>query len=181
ERETRRLFTILRELSADGITIIYVSHRLEEVFQIADRISVMRNGTIVLTVERSAATMTRVVEAMVGTTPAELFPPRATPFVASRDEAAEVPASLAVRGLTVTGELVDVSFEAHRGEIIGLAGLEGSGAATLLGVLFGTRQADAGEIAFGDGLGAPDSPTAAARRGISLVPADRRIPGLMLE
>jgi ribose transport system ATP-binding protein len=89
--------------------------------------------------------------------------------------------SLVVRRLTVDRELRDVSFQAHPGEIIGLAGLEGSGVATLLGVLYGTRRASAGEIAFADGRGAPASPTVAARRGISLVPADRRHQGLMLE
>ncbi|MGH2476175.1 MAG: ATP-binding cassette domain-containing protein, partial [Candidatus Limnocylindrales bacterium] len=177
ERETQRLFAVLRELSADGITIIYVSHRLEEVFEIADRITVMRNGAIVATVDQAAVTMSRIVEAMVGTSPAELFPTRA-----SRPAGAAAAApSLIVRGLTVEGELRDVSFEARPGEIIGLAGLEGSGVATLLGVLFGTRRATTGEIAFADGGGAPASPTAAARRGISLVPADRRIQGLMLE
>ncbi len=86
-----------------------------------------------------------------------------------------------MRGLTVGDDLLDVSFEAYPGEIIGLAGLEGSGVATLLGVLFGTRKATAGTIAFADGGGAPASPTAAARRGISLVPADRRNQGLMLD
>ena len=87
ERETGRLFAVLRELSADGITIIYVSHRLEEVFEIADRITVMRNGAIVATVDRPAATMSRIVEAMVGTSPAELFPtraPRPAPSAAAR-------------------------------------------------------------------------------------------------
>ncbi len=178
ERETRRLFAVLRELSAAGITIIYVSHRLEEVFEIADRITVMRNGAIVVTVDAPAATMARVVEAMVGTSPAALFPPRASrPAI----DATTTTPSLAVQGLTVEDELRDVSFEVRPGEIIGLAGLEGSGVATLLGVLFGTRRATAGEIAFADGRGAPASPTAAARRGISLVPADRRIQGLMLE
>jgi ABC-type sugar transport system ATPase subunit len=182
ERETSRLFAVLRELSADGITIIYVSHRLEEVFAIADRITVMRNGTIVLTVDRRAATMGRIVEAMVGATPAELFPPRAGRVPAGGIAADAAPSpSLSVRGLTVAEELLDVSFEVAPGEIIGLAGLEGSGAATLLGVLFGTRRADSGDVRFADGRGAPASPTAAARRGISLVPADRRIQGLMLE
>jgi len=176
ERETQRLFTVLRELSDDGITIIYVSHRLEEVFDIADRITVMRNGAIVATVDRAAATIGWVVEAMVGTSPAELFPPRT-----GRPAAADGVPSLVVRGLTVDRELRDVSFQAHPGEIIGLAGLEGSGVATLLGVLYGTRRASAGEIAFADGRGAPASPTVAARRGISLVPADRRHQGLMLE
>jgi ribose transport system ATP-binding protein len=86
-----------------------------------------------------------------------------------------------VRDLTVGDELRGVTFDVHPGEIIGLAGLEGSGVATLLGVLYGTRRASGGEIAFADGRGAPDSPTTAARRRISLVPADRRHQGLMLE
>jgi ABC-type sugar transport system ATPase subunit len=185
EAETRRLFSILRELSADGITIIYVSHRLEEVFQIADRITVIRNGRIVLTAERAAATMAEIVEAMVGIDPDALFPPRPEPASGtdggtSGATAAPAPVSLRVRDLTVGDELRGVSFEAHPGEIIGLAGLEGSGVATLLGVLYGTRRASEGEIAFADGRGAPDSPTAAARRRISLVPADRRHQGLML-
>ncbi len=180
ERETQRLFAVLRELSADGITIIYVSHRLEEVFAIADRITVMRNGAVVLTAERSATTIARVVEAMVGTSPAALFPTRPE-RPAAIEATAPAATALSVQGLTVDDELHDVSFTARPGEIIGLAGLEGSGVATLLGVLFGTRRATAGAIAFPDGRGAPGSPTAAARRGISLVPADRRHQGLMLE
>ena len=179
ERETRRLFAVLRELSGDGITIIYVSHRLEEVFAIADRITVMRNGAIVVTSDRTATTIGRVVEAMVGTSPTELFPPR--PAAAVADEQPSATPSLSISGLTVDDELRDVSFEARPGEIIGLAGLEGSGVATLLGVLFGTRRATAGQVTFADGFGAPGSPTDAARRGISLVPADRRRQGLMLE
>jgi len=178
ERETRRLFGVLRELSADGITILYVSHRLEEVFEIADRITVMRNGAIVMTVDRAVATMARVVEAMVGTSPAELFPPR--PVRGLSAESTNVASSISVRGLTVDDELRDVSFETRSGEIVGLAGLEGSGVATLLGVMFGTRRASGGTVALADGRGAPTSPTAAARRGISLVPADRRNQGLML-
>jgi ribose transport system ATP-binding protein len=192
ERETRRLFTILRELSGSGITIIYVSHRLEEVFEIAGRITVMRNGAIVFTAARPDTTIPKVIEAMVGTKPSGLFPTRrheraddtesmsAEP-AATEPAASDRQAGLVVRGLTVGDELRDVSFEARPGEIVGLAGLEGAGVATLLGVLFGTRRADGGEIRFPDGLGAPASPTAAARRGISLVPADRRHQGLMLE
>ncbi len=174
ERETQRLFGILRELSAGGITVIYVSHRLEEVFDIADRITVMRNGGIVMTVNRTETTIGQVVEAMVGTSPAELFPARTRRTVSG-------PASLALHGVSVDEELLDITFEARPGEIVGLAGLEGSGVATLLGVLFGTRRPSSGSIAYADGQGAPVSPTSAARRGISLVPADRREQGLMLE
>ena len=184
EAETRRLFSILRELSAGGMTIIYVSHRLEEVFQIAQWITVMRNGRVVMTVERAATTMADVVEAMVGIDPDALFPPRPEPTSpepgTGEPGTTTATASLRVRDLTVGDELRGVTFEARPGEIIGLAGLEGSGVATLLGVLYGTRRASAGEIAFADGRGAPDSPTAAARRRISLVPADRRHQGLML-
>jgi ribose transport system ATP-binding protein len=182
ERETQRLFTVLRELSADGITIVYVSHRLEEVFEIADRITVMRNGAIVTTADRAATTIGRVVEAMVGTSPAALFPPRPVrPAAGGAAGSSVAPPSIIVGGLTVGDELRDVSFEARPGEIVGLAGLEGSGVATLLGVLFGTRRSTAGAIAFADGRAAPASPTEAARRRISLVPADRRRQGLMLE
>ncbi|MEA2577221.1 MAG: ribose transport system ATP-binding protein, partial [Chloroflexota bacterium] len=192
ERETRRLFTILRELSAGAMTIIYVSHRLEEVFDIADRITVLRNGALVITQDRAATTIQHVVEAMVGTSPAALFPqrpsvadrpagsPAAGPSAAGAAERDPNP-SIVVEGLTVGHELRDVSFSVQPGQIVGLAGLEGSGVATLLGVLFGTRRADAGSIRFADGRGAPTSPTAAARRRISLVPADRRHQGLMLE
>ncbi|MEO5885790.1 MAG: sugar ABC transporter ATP-binding protein [Candidatus Limnocylindrales bacterium] len=181
EAETRRLFAILRELSADGITIIYVSHRLEEVFEIADRITVLRNGAVVLSTDRAGTSMARVVEAMVGTSPAELFPPRHRVAPPGPTDGAPAAPSLVVRDLTVGDELLDVSFRAEAGQIIGLAGLEGAGVATLLGVLFGTRRATRGEVTFGDGGGAPSSPTVAARRGISLVPADRRHQGLMLE
>jgi ABC-type sugar transport system ATPase subunit len=178
ERETQRLFAILRELSADRITIIYVSHRLEEVFEIADRITVLRNGALVTSVDRAATTMARIVEAMVGTSPTALFPPRPTARPAG-DHPADP--AVVVDGLTVGTELRDVTFTANAGEIVGLAGLEGSGIATLLGVLFGTRRPDAGTIRFADGQGVPSSPTEAARRRISLVPADRRKQGLMLD
>jgi ribose transport system ATP-binding protein len=188
ERETRRLFAILRELSAGAMTIIYVSHRLEEVFDIADRITVLRNGALVTTADRAATTIPRVVEAMVGTSPAALFPERPSPRpgaagVGGAASTAGDPgaASIVVEGLTVDDELREVSFAVQPGQIVGLAGLEGSGVATLLGVLFGTRRPDAGTIRFADGRGVPASPTAAARRRISLVPADRRNQGLMLE
>jgi ABC-type sugar transport system ATPase subunit len=174
ERETQRLFGVLRELSADGVTILYVSHLLQEVFAIADQITVMRNGRAVFTQRRSALSIPQVVEAMVGGPQGELYPPREA--VPSTEGAA-----LEVDGLSAGEELRDVTFTARAGEIVGLAGLEGSGVATLLGVLFGTRQATEGQVRYPDGGGLPSSPTSAARRGISLVPADRRRHGLMLD
>jgi ABC-type sugar transport system ATPase subunit len=178
ERETRRLFAVLEDLVASGITVLYVSHRLEEVFAIATTITVMRNGRLVWTRDRTACTMPVVVEAMVGTSERELYPPRRTSTEAL---APATSAALRVDGLTVDDELRDVSFEAHGGEIIGLAGLEGSGVATLLGVLFGTRHPSAGTVSLPDAGPAARSPTDAARRGVALVPADRRNQGLMLD
>jgi len=179
ERETTRLFTVLRELSAAGITVLYVSHRLEEVFAIADRITVVRNGKAVFERARAETTIPEVVRHMIGAAQESLFPPRAD----GSGTAAAGPGAtgLVVRDLVVEGELQGISFTARPGEIVGLAGLEGAGVATLLGVLFGTRRADSGSVMFPDGKPAPRSPTAAARRRVGLVPADRRNLGLMLD
>ncbi len=174
DRETRRLFTILRELVAEGITVLYVSHRLEEVFEIADRVTVMRDGRSIFTRDTRQLTIPEVVEAMVGTKQDELFPERGGAPVGDGP-------ALVVENLTVGGGLVDVSFEARPGEIIGLAGIAGSGIELLLGTLFGERRASAGTVRYPDGGPLPRSPTKAARRRVSLVPADRRSQGLMLD
>ncbi len=153
EAETRRLFAILRELTADGVTILYVSHRLEEVFAIADRITVLRNGRIVLTSDRAGLTIPEVVRAMVGGAQEAMFPPRGAERTAAGPP-------LAIERLIVGRELHEVSLTAAPGEIVGLAGLEGSGVSALLGVLFGTRRASSGRVTFPDGRGrrAPDQP-----------------------
>jgi ABC-type sugar transport system ATPase subunit len=174
DRETQRLFTILRELTATGITVLYVSHRLEEVFSIADRVTVMRDGREILTRDTSSLTIPQVVEAMVGAKQESLYPSR-------HDAVDNDAAALDVRGLSVGTGLVDVSFDARPGEIIGLAGIAGSGIELLLGALFGERRASAGTVRYPDGKALPRNPTQAARRGVSLVPADRRNDGLMLD
>jgi len=174
ERESERLFGVLRELSADGVTMLYVSHRLQEVFTVCDEVTVMRNGRDVLSRERTQLTMTEVVAAMIGGSERALYPDR-------RAADTSRPPALVIRDLTVGDELRGVSFEASAGEIVGLAGLEGSGVAALLGALFGLRRTSTTSARFPDGDGLPTSPTAAARRGISLVPADRRHQGLMLD
>ncbi|CAN5674533.1 sugar ABC transporter ATP-binding protein [soil metagenome] len=194
ERESARLFVVLRDLREAGNTILYVSHRLEEVFAIADRITVMRNGRLVFTRDRAGLSMPDVVQGMVGAAQAELFPlrrsaKRPTPGQwvrtgggeAASEQAVSSDDALRVTELSAGADLSSVSFSGRPGEVIGLAGLDGSGVATLLGVLFGTRRATGGEVRYPDGGGLPRSPTQAARRGISLVPADRRNQGLMLD
>ncbi|CAN5486307.1 ribose ABC transporter ATP-binding protein RbsA [soil metagenome] len=175
DRETQRLFGILRELAAQGITVLYVSHRLEEVFEIADTITVMRDGREVFTSATRSLTIPEVVTAMVGSTQAELFPPRRPTHDAHGRE------PMHVEALSVGSGLVDVTFDARPGEIVGLAGLAGSGIGLLLGVLFGNRRASSGSVRYPDGGPLPRNPTRAARRRFCLVPADRRIHGLMLD
>ena len=174
DRETDRLFAVLRRLRADGNTMLYVSHRLEEVFAISDMVTVARNGRDVLTKDRAALTIPEVIEGMIGVQADALFPmplPR-------RPTAAAQP--MVVEGLN-NDTLHDVDFTAWPGEVLGFAGLEGSGVASLLAVLFGTEVASAGRVTFPDGRGLPKHPGDAARRGVCLVPADRRRNGLMLD
>jgi ABC-type sugar transport system ATPase subunit len=174
QQETQRLFDVLRQLNRRGITILYVSHRLEEVFAICSRITVTRNGRDVLTRERTGLTIPEVIEAMIGAPQTTLFPPR-LPTHSGRE-----PGAVIVRGLN-GGALKDVAFTAQAGEVVGFAGLEGSGVAALFGILFGTQKASVGDVIFPDAGGLPLSPTEAARRGIALVPSDRRRNGLMLD
>src|SRR5690242_3471681 len=148
ERETERLFTVLRRLRTGGITMLYVSHRLEEVFAISDRLTVTRNGRDVLSRDRADLTIPEVIEAMIGRRPEALFPP---PLPAA---GARPAARIAVKGLR-SRQLEAVSFAAEAGEIVGLAGLEGAGTSSLLRVLFGIQKASAGEVAFPDGRGLP--------------------------
>jgi ribose transport system ATP-binding protein len=174
KRETERLFRVLEELRRRGITMLYVSHRLEEVFAITDRVTVTRNGRDVLTKRTSELTIPEVIEGMIGRQREALFPP---PLPPKPDVPKRV---LKVEGLA-GGRVADISFSIRSGEIVGIAGLEGSGVSDVLEMLFGTRKAAAGTVTFPDGRGLPRSPTQAARRGVCLVPADRRRSGLMLD
>ena len=173
KRESDRLFAVLGGLRARGITMLYVSHRLEEVFAISDVITITRNGSDVLTNATADLTIPEVIEGMIGQSPKALFPPRLAPATVQHRR-------LQVTGLT-GGRLSNISFAAGSGEIVGLAGLEGSGVGDILALLFGTARARSGSVRFPDGRGLPVRPTEAARRGICLVPADRRHLGLMLD
>ncbi|TPI59048.1 sugar ABC transporter ATP-binding protein [Mesorhizobium sp. B3-1-7] len=173
QRETEKLFAVLKRIRERGITMIYVSHRLEEVFSICDRITITRNGRDVLTGDRSALTIPEVIEGMIGRQREALFPPALPARAGTAKE-------IAVSGLG-GGRLRQIDFTARSGEVVGFAGLEGSGISDLLDILFGLRRARRGEVRFPDGRGLPKNPTDAARRNVCLVPADRRRNGLMLD
>jgi len=174
DRETKALFDIIRRLKAQGITILYVSHRLEEVFQIADRISVIRDGHYVGTWNRADTTVAEIIAAMIGRRLEEKFPER--PQLPD-----DAPVILEVKGLAKHGKLEPTDFQVREGEILGFAGLQGCGIETLFQLLFGLEKPDAGEVIFLGRKQVGRSPADIIRTGWGLVPADRHRHGLMVD
>lgn len=164
-----RLYGVIRALRAAGASIIYISHRLDEIFLIADRVTVVKDGRSVMTRPVADTTRNELVTSMVGRTLTEQYP-------AADAELGET--LLEVRELSVEGCVFDVSFEVRAGEIVGLAGLGGSGRTTVARALVGLAAIDRGEVRF-CGRPAPRQPGAAARAGIVLVPEDRKEHGLV--
>ncbi len=170
KEETEHLFAILRQLKAQGISILYVSHRLEEVFEIADRISALRDGQYVGTVAKDAATPDQVVRMMVGREVSNLFPK-------IYNETTKEPL-LTVRNLTAAGAFEDVSFDLFGGEVLGLVGLQGSGSSEVLRALFGMYPHLKGEVLLKGKSIHLKSSADAIKLGIAYVPADRQTEGL---
>jgi len=174
EAESQRLFQIIRSLRARGITIVYISHRLEEVFAIADRITVLRDGRYQGTYVTTETTVPQIIAAMIGRSLATSFPKRS-------QDASPGPVVLEVRDLCGTDQLGPISFAGRAGEIIGFAGLEGAGVDQLFRVLFGLEQITRGEVVVRDKLQRPMTPRAAMDRGWAMIPASRREQGLMMD
>ena len=173
EREVHGLFEVIARLRAEGVGIIYISHRLEDVLAIADRITVLRDGESVGTWPAGDVDRAQLIRLMVGRELAAIFPKRDVP----RGEVA-----LELRGVSnrATG-VHDVSLSVSRGEILGLAGLVGSGRTQLAEVLFGLTPADGGEIRVAGRPCRIASPSDAIRAGLAYVPEDRRRHGVVLE
>jgi rhamnose transport system ATP-binding protein len=173
EREVERLFDVIARLRAGGAGVIYISHRLEEIASIADRITVLRDGRTVATHQRQEVTRADLIRLMVGRELAAVFPKRAVTL-------GEV--VLTLRGVSnrQTG-VRDVSLVVRRGEILGLAGLVGSGRTQLAETIFGLTPADAGEITVDGAVARIQSPADAIRLGIGYVPEDRRQHGVVLD
>lgn len=170
-REVDHLFTTLRELAQRGIAILFISHRLDEVFEIASRITVMRDGATVGSWPTTELSKLRLIEHMVGR-------PLETEFPKIPAERGGV--ALEVRGLT-GGPIRDLSFSVRGGEVLGIAGLVGAGRTDVARLVFGADRKVAGEI-FLDGLRLRiDGPADAIRNGICLLTEDRKAQGLVLK
>ncbi len=170
-REVEKLFAIVRELRAQGIGILYVSHRLDEIFALCDRVTVMRNGAHIATRPVGELTRERLIELMVGRKLEAEFPPRTT-------KPGEP--SLVVQNLCRGQVVQDVSFSIRRGEVLGLTGLIGAGRTEVARLLFGADRAEGGTVSLHGKKLTLSSPRAAIRHGICLLTEDRKHQGLVL-
>jgi ribose transport system ATP-binding protein len=173
--ETERLFELVQRLKEQGIAVVYISHRLEEVFEIADRVTVLRDGRHILTTETAKLSPADTIEAIVGRRMEEAAQYR------PREVDRSARPLLEVRGLESGPRVRGVSFELYRGEILGLAGLMGSGRSEIARTLFGIDQPTAGQIVIDGKPVRIRSPRHAVDAGIALIPEDRRVQGLVLD
>ncbi|MQA84797.1 MAG: ATP-binding cassette domain-containing protein [Streptosporangiales bacterium] len=172
EREIDELFSVIRGLRDRGIAVLYISHRLDEIFRVADMVTVMRDGRVVATRPAADLDEERLVRLMVGREITNLYPKRHV-------EAG--PVVLRVRGLTRPGVIEDCSFEVRAGEVVGLAGLVGAGRTSLARTVFGADRARSGTVEVDGRPVRVASPRAAIAAGIGYLTEDRKREGLALQ
>jgi ribose transport system ATP-binding protein len=171
-REINDLFAIVRELKSHGVSVVYISHHLEETFEVSDRITVLRDGRLVATQPAQDLNVDKLIRLMVGRDLSEKFPKEKVP------RGAEV---LRVEGLSQEDRLRGISFSAYAGEVLGIAGLVGAGRTELVRAIFGADPIDGGEIYVNGKRAAIRSPQGAVRSGIGLLTEDRKQQGLCLQ
>jgi ribose transport system ATP-binding protein len=172
DRETDQLFDLVAKIRAEGVGVVYITHRMQEIRRIADRITVLRDGRHIATVTAGAKSDDELIELMTGRTVEALFP-------AIRSTPGEV--RLSVERLTTASGSVDgASFEVRAGEIVGLAGLVGSGKSEVMRAVYGLEPPDGGRVTLGGEDVTGVSPAAMLKRGLFYVPPDRRNEGLAM-
>ncbi|MDX0619117.1 ATP-binding cassette domain-containing protein [Sinorhizobium medicae] len=171
--DAERLLAIIRELRAGGTGVVYISHRLNEVFELSDRITIMKDGAHVETRQTSAADVDEVIASMVGRRMSTLFPPR--------DGRAPGRVVEEVRNISRGQKVRDVSFSVRAGEVVGLGGLVGSGRTEVARLVFGADRMDAGTVELNGKPLHLSSPRKAVRARIGLVPEDRKEHGVILD
>ncbi len=169
--EVERLLAVVLELSRRGVSVVYISHRLDEIFRIANQITVLKDGRTVGTYPVAGMDEARLISLMVGREATQLFPK------VKRTRGGEL---LRVEGLSASGLVKQVSFSLHRGEVLGIAGLVGSGRTEVARAIFGADRAEAGAISMDGRRVTIRSPRQGVASGIGLVPEDRKGQGLVL-
>jgi ABC-type sugar transport system ATPase subunit len=171
EREVDHLFTIIRSLKAEGKGIIYITHKMNELFEIADEVSVFRDGKYIATKPSSEVKRDDIIRMMVGREITQMFPKETVPI-------GDV--VLSVKGLCLKNIFEDVSFDVRAGEILGIAGLVGSGRSNIAETIFGVTPATAGSIELFGKTVTIDSPSTAMRHGLAFLTEDRKETGCFL-
>ena len=170
-KESEALFGIINQLREKGVSILYISHRLEEVFRLADRLTVLRDGRKVAVLEKEQINPPDVIKMMIGKELSEATASRCL-------HRSEMESVLEVRSLSRKGTFSDISFTLHRGEILGIGGLVGAGRTEVLRCIFGADSYDGGEILF-QGKKLPCHVSETIAKGFGLVPEDRRNQGFI--
>lgn len=172
EREIQKLFNVMNSLRNQGVSIVYISHRMEEIFAICDRITVMRDGKIIDTKAIPETNFNDVVKKMVGRELNDRFPDRSFK---------EGPITLEVKSLTKKDAFQDISFTVHAGEILGVSGLMGAGRTEIMRAIFGVDSFDSGEIWLEGKKLSIKTPDQAVKAGIGFITEDRKTEGLILD
>lgn len=172
EQEVAQLFRSIRSLCEKGITFLFVSHKLEEIFELCDRVTVMRDAKHIITTDTENLTKDSLIAHMVGRTLTNLFPKRETKRGGK---------AIRCEGLTRMGEFYDISFTAYRGEILGFSGLVGAGRTELFQSIFGVSSIDSGDVYIDEKKVSLRSPKDAIKHHLAFLTEDRKHQGLVLE
>lgn len=172
QSETTVLFQVVNSLREKGVSIVYISHRMEEIFELCDRITILRDGSYIGTKKIKETDMNDVVKMMIGREIGERYPAR---------EAKIGEVVFEVKGLTCPGVFENVSFQVHAGEVLGVSGLMGAGRTEIMQAIFGNMPNVSGEIYLNGARIQNKNPQEAMKNGIGFITEDRKVEGLMLE
>ena len=171
EKDTVSLFNIIRSLKLQGVGVIYISHRLKEIFEITDRVTVLRDGRLIGTEYTKETENEKLITMMVGRELKDMYPKREVPIGEPLIE---------VKGLNIKGIVEDISFHVRSGEIVGLFGLLGSGRQNIVRAVYGIDECDSGEIHIDGKPVSVDTPASALKKKMGFMPIDRKLEGLAL-
>ena len=177
ENETAQLFKVMRKLKATGVGIVFITHFIGQIYEISDRITVLRNGKLVGTYETDSITRVSLISKMIGRSLAEFD--EMTKIKLESSKHIKRDALLQARGFGLTGSIQPFDLDLHAGEVVGLAGLLGSGRTETASVLFGVEKPDSGSMSMNGSVVHDHSPLGSIKRGVALCPEDRKAAGIV--
>jgi simple sugar transport system ATP-binding protein len=176
-RETAQLFAVMRKLKSEGMGVIFITHFIDQIYEVSDRITVLRNGKLVGTYDTGALPRLELIAKMIGRSLTEFDDMTKIKLESSKNVKGE--ALLEAKGLGHTGSIEPFDLELHAGEVVGLAGLLGSGRTEIAGLLFGIDKPDRGSVTVNGKLVKNFSPLGSIKRGVALCPEDRKVEGIV--